>query len=93
MSKSRQSVPVYAEEEGIECSVSEVAKSFGGCIACVMSIAALVALGLIAGGSFWTAYNFAKMTDGKHYINLVQCYTKDEILGVDYQEGIVPCPS
>ena len=70
-------VPVtYANEEaGIECSPGACAKACGGCLMFLISLTAISALGVIAGGSFWTAQSMYKLTDGTSYANVHLCTT------------------
>jgi hypothetical protein len=80
MSKTSKSVsvPVYNEEAGVECSPSTIAKTCGGCIATLLSFAAIAACGIIAGGAFWTAYSMAKIADNEAFLSLKQCRLSTE---------------
>jgi hypothetical protein len=39
----------------------------------LISISAVAAIGVIAGGAFWTAQSVGKLTDGKHAIMVKHC--------------------
>lgn len=56
--------PTYSEESGIECSPTACAKACGGCIMFLISLTAISALGVIAGGAFWTAQAMYTVTAG-----------------------------
>lgn len=73
-----QTAPVtYANEEaGIECSPGACAKACGGCLMFLISLAAISALGVIAGGSFWTAQSMFKLTDGISFAKVNLCTTE-----------------
>ena len=77
---SSRSVPqppvTYVQEEaGIECSPGACAKACGGCLMFMISLTAISALGVIAGGTFWTAQSMYRMTDSKNRIMARFCHT------------------
>lgn len=55
----------YTDESPIECSPTVCAKTCGGCIMFLISLTAISALGVIAGGSLMTAHALYGATSGK----------------------------
>lgn len=70
-----QPAPYSTEEAGIECSPGACAKACGGCLMFLISLSAISALGVIAGGSFWTAQSMYRVTDGGNKVNVRWCKT------------------
>lgn len=65
----------YTEESGIECSPTACAKACGGCIMFLISLTAISALGVIAGGAFWTAQAMYNVTQGgKNAVDTQLCF-------------------
>jgi hypothetical protein len=56
----------------------------------LMSLASIAALGVIAGGSFWTAQSMYRVTDNQHHINVKMC---DHTVGHTLGPSIPPCPA
>lgn len=88
-SKSTPPVTAYTvEETGIECSPNACAKACGGCLMFLMSLAAISALGVIAGAAFWSAQAMDKVTDGgKHFVDVKMCSCS----GSDVNLNITEC--
>ena len=53
----------YAEDT-IECTPTGLAKGAAGCFMFLLSVIAVASLGVIAGGTFWTAQAMYAITDG-----------------------------
>ena len=65
--------PAYTEEAGIECSPGSCARACGACLALLLSLVAIAALGVIAGGTFWTAQSMYRVTDNHHTMKVKFC--------------------
>lgn len=76
----------YSDEVGIECSPRTCAESCGSCIMFLLSLGAVSALGVIAGGAFWTAKSMYRITDGDSDINARLC-----TVDADYIAGVQQC--
>lgn len=78
-STKRTMTPVTAnnDETGIECSPGACASVCGSCLMFLMSLASIAALGVIAGGSFWTAQSMYRVTDNSHHVNVKLCSAVD----------------
>lgn len=74
-STKRSTTPVAADkdETGIECSPGACASMCGACLMFLMSLACIAALGVIAGGSFWTAQSMYRLTDDMHHVRVHMC--------------------
>lgn len=55
----------------------------GACLMFLMALSAIAALGVIAGGSFWTAQSMYRVTDNSHHIRVAIC-------GQDCPNGVCP---
>lgn len=84
--KMSRKVPVYTEELGIECTPNSFMKSCGACLVCMLSVAVMTSMGLIAGGTFWLAQSIAGVADGSLRIHMVQCCESD------FCNGVPRCP-
>ena len=61
----------------------------------LISLTAISALGVIAGGSFWTAQSMYKLTDNKNYMNAKFCSTSAASDELDTAIGgvtLMACP-
>lgn len=54
----------------------------GACLMFLMSLASIAALGVIAGGSFWTAQSMYRVTDNQHSVNVKLCDASGGNLGI-----------
>ena len=69
--------PPPPPDDSMECTPSACAKICGASIMFVLSLGAVSALGVIAGGSFWTAQSIYRITDNAHYANVALCCGTD----------------
>ncbi len=60
-------------EEGIECTPEGLVKGLAGCFGFLLSLIMCVALGITAGGIFWTAQSVERLTSNEHFINVRLC--------------------
>ena len=66
----RQKPAIEPVDKGVECTPQRCINTCGACIMFMMSVATVTALGVIAGGAWWTAQGFAKLTDPDHFVTL-----------------------
>ena len=50
----------------------------------LLSLTAISALGVIAGGSFWTAQSMYRVTDNQHKVMVRFCSSVPRLLGASY---------
>ena len=65
---SKNEVGVY--EEGIECTPDSLFSGLAGCFGFLVSMVIVTALGVIAGGVFWTAQNMDRITNQDNVVIL-----------------------
>ena len=68
-----RTVAYTQDESGIECSPGACAQACGACLMFLMSLVAIASLGVIAGGSFWTAQSMYRVTSNSHRVNAILC--------------------
>ena len=69
MSASRvQEKKVNVIEDGIECTPDGIYKGVASCFGFMLSLLVVTALGIAAGGIFWTAQSMYALTSGKKEI-------------------------
>lgn len=73
MRKSTPTATPYAEEAGMECTPGGCAKACGACLVFMISLVGVAALGVIAGGAYWTAQSMYRVTDNEHSIKVRFC--------------------
>lgn len=71
--KKRTTVAYEQDDAGIECSPSGCAEMCGSCLMFIMTLAAIASLGIIAGGSFWTAQSMYRVTSNANTVRVVLC--------------------
>lgn len=57
----------------MECSAGGCAKACGACLVFMISLVGVAALGVIAGGAYWTAQSMYRVTDNEHSIKVRFC--------------------
>lgn len=65
---AKNEVGVY--EEGIECTPDSLFSGLAGCFGFLISLVIVTALGIIAGGVFWTAQNMDRITNQDNVVLL-----------------------
>ena len=72
-SQARRSSAPPPPENGIECTPTGCAQMCATCLMFLLSLTTISALGVIAGGAFWSAQALNRMTDGENRIQVSLC--------------------
>lgn len=60
-------------DSSIECTPSGCAQMCASCLMFLLSLTTISALGVIAGGAFWSAKAMYRITDGSSAVKVVLC--------------------
>ena len=60
-------------QSGVECTPNGCAQLCATCLMFLLSLTTITALGVIAGGAFWSAKAMYRITDGRSAVKVVLC--------------------
>lgn len=71
--QSQTKRPPPPTDNGVECTPNGCAQMCATCLMFLLSLTTISALGVIAGGAFWSAKAMYRITDGHSAVKVVLC--------------------